>query len=190
MPTIQLDKERDYIGKGKERVCYVHPDNSQIAIKITYGEVNKQTKRELKYYRKLGKRKDLSYTHIPRYLGAVETSLGRGHMFDLIRDYDGEISQSLLSYLEKGTPLESFNADLEKLRKSLLENGIISNHDMYAGNILYRRSSESTGDLVVIDGLGDTVFINWLNILKSHRRKRLIGAGITLSHAYGNELLS
>ena len=44
---------------------------------------------------------------------------------------------------------------------------------MYAGNLLFKRNSESEGKLIIIDGLGDTVFIDWLNVLPSHANSKI-----------------
>ena len=170
--SLQLDKDLHYVGKGKERTCYVHPEDPQIAIKINHSEINKQTKRELKYYRKLTRRKNLDYTHIPRYLGSIKTNYGKGQMYNLIRDYDDEISRSLLDYLEEGIPLAQFEDDLEKLRRSFVKNQIIFSYDMSAQNILYKKTPHERV-LVVIDGLGDNVFIPWLNVFKRERLKKI-----------------
>ena len=48
---LQITKEP--IGRGKERACYVHPDDPRKAIKISMGEINKKSKCEIKFYRKL-----------------------------------------------------------------------------------------------------------------------------------------
>ncbi len=173
MRKIILDEETDLVGCGKERKCYVHPTEPDIAIKIIHGEDEKQTLRELKFYRAHLKRKDATSIHIPHYFGEIETNYGRGHMFELVRDFDGNISKSLLEYLEEGVPLNRFESDLRILKQSLLDKQIIFNHDMYSGNILYKKSSEEEGYLVVIDGLGDTVLINWLNLFKRHRIKKI-----------------
>ena len=172
MEQIELS-ENSFVGNGKERNCYIHPNEPDIAVKVNHGDIRKQTDRELKFYRGLNKRKNIVYKHIPRYFGPVQTNFGTGHMFDLIRDYDGKISRSLLQYLEDGLPLRDFESDLALLKQSLLDNQIIFNHDMYAGNLLYKKVSETSGYLVVIDGLGDTVFVNWLNSFASHRTKKI-----------------
>ena len=173
MNHIILDKASDLVGSGKERNCFVHPSEPHIAIKINRGEVKKQMSRELKFYRTQLKRKNSNCKHIPQYFGEIETNYGEGHMFELVRDFDGNISKSLLEYLEEGVPLNGFESDLRILKQSLLGEQIIFNHDMYSGNILYKKTSEEEGYLVVIDGLGDTVLINWLNLFKRHRIKKI-----------------
>ena len=173
MQTINLNINRDLIGSGKERNCFVHPEKPNKAIKITSGPVTKQTDRELKFYRGLRKRPQVSFKHIPCYYGEINTNLGPGQMFDLIRDYDGQVSKSLLWYLQQGYSLKFFKKKLKKLYKYLVANELIFNHDMYSGNILYMRKSAGKGRLVIIDGLGDTVYLTWLNAFPNHRKGKI-----------------
>ena len=173
MNLVKIDTEKDLVGNGRERICYVHPTESDKAIKITPGPVRKQTDRELKFYRGLKGRRKVNYEHIPKYFGPIETTQGRGQVFELIRDYDGTISKSMLWYLEEGYSMDFFEKKLTELHDYLLANHLIFNHDMYAGNLLYKRKSESEGKLIIIDGLGDTVFISWLNALPSHARSKI-----------------
>ncbi len=151
------------IGKGKERACYIHPEDPRKAIKISMGKVNEQTRRDIKFYRKLARRATGENRHIPKFYGLCETNLGKGIVVDLIRNYDGEISRPLNWYLAQGVPIEEFDVYLEELKHSFLQNLIIFNHDMTIGNLLFQRSSTSSARLVAIDGLGDVVALDWLN---------------------------
>ena len=92
--TLRL--EGDPIGKGKERSCFLYPEDKSKVIKINHTETTIQTKRETRYYQQLNKRKVINFSNIPRYYGKVETNFGTGHVYDCIRDHSGKISQSLL----------------------------------------------------------------------------------------------
>ena len=151
------------IGKGKERACYIHPEDPRKAIKISMGKVNEQTRRDIKFYRKLARRSIGENRHIPKFYGLCETNLGKGIVVDLIRNYDGEISRPLNWYLAQGVPIEEFDVYLEELKHSFLQNLIIFNHDMTIGNLLFQRYSTSSARLIAIDGLGDVVALDWLN---------------------------
>ena len=151
------------IGKGKERACYIHPEEPRKAIKISMGKVNEQTRRDIKFYRKLARRTTGENSHVPKFYGLCETNLGKGMVVDLIRNYDGEISRPLNWYLAQGVPIEEFDAYLEELKHSFLQNLIIFNHDLTIGNLLFQRYSTSSARLVAIDGLGDVVALDWLN---------------------------
>ena len=169
------------IGKGRERACYVHPEDPRLAIKIPSGPVTSQTERDIKFYKRLKKRGLVDNAHVPKYFGMCETSIGPGIVVELIRNYDGEIARPLNWYLAQGVPVEEFESYLEQLKQSFLQDLIIFNHDMQTGNLLFHKTSMGSARLVAIDGLGDTVALDWLdNIpflvrLKINRRwKRFI----------------
>ena len=151
------------IGRGKERACFVHPEDPRKAIKIPLGDVSDQTQRDIKFYKRLQQRGIHGVRHIPAYYGICDTSLGRGIVVDLIRNYDGEISRPLSWYLAQGVPIEEFDNYLEDLKQAFLKHLIIFNHDMTIGNLLVQKSSMGSARLVAIDGLGDVVAIDWLN---------------------------
>jgi hypothetical protein len=168
---LQINSEP--IGKGRERACYVHPEDPRLAIKIPYGKTLDQTRRELKFYRQLKKRGFKGSRHIPKYHGWCRTNLGKGIVVDMIRNYDGEISQPLNLYLAHGIPIEEFDPYLEELKESFLQDLIIFNHDMTIGNLLVQKTSLSSLRLVAIDGLGDTVAIDWLDRIPFFVRRKI-----------------
>jgi hypothetical protein len=151
------------IGTGRERACYVHPEDPRLAIKMPMGEVSDQTQRDLKFYRKLKKRGIKGTPHVPDFHGLCDTNLGKGIVVDLIRNYDGEISRPLNWYLAQGVPIEEFDQFLQELKQSFLQNLIIFNHDMTIGNLLFQKTSPASAQLVAIDGLGDVVAIDWFD---------------------------
>jgi len=151
------------IGEGRERACYVHPEDPRLAIKIPTGTVTTQTERDIKFYKRLKKRGLLENPHLPKYHGLCETSIGPGIVVDLVRNYDGEIARPLNWYLAQGVPIEEFNPFLEELKQSFLQDLVIFNHDMHTGNLLFHKTSMGSARLVAIDGLGDTVALDWLD---------------------------
>lgn len=161
------------VGTGKEKVCYVHPQDSDKAIKLPISNTRVQTDREICYYRKLLKRKNVSYSHMPQFYGLITTNLGEGYVVDLVRDYDGEISKSLEWYLQNGFALDDFSVHLQDLKAYFLRNCIVFNHDMYDGNLLVKKLSPEKMQLVIIDGIGDVVFIEWLNNFSSLVRLKI-----------------
>lgn len=156
----------DPIGEGRERVCYVHPEDSGKLVKIQKGSEDKQTRRELKLYRWLSRRGRTSYSQIPRFYGTVRTNLGPGFITDLIRNFDGGISDSLGTYFQRGYPLEEFMPYLDELKQYLLDNQIIINVDLTRSNVLFQKVSPQRAHLVIIDGLGNHSAINWLDAFR------------------------
>jgi hypothetical protein len=163
----------DPIGIGQERACYRFPGDGRKAIKIQRGQSDKQTRRELKLYRDLERRGMDDFSHIPRFHGIVETSLGRGFVVDLIEDYDGEVSKSLWWHFERGYPVAEFKPYLDELGRYLLEKRIVFSVDMGRYNVLFQKLSTSNARLVVIDGLGDHTAINWLDRVAYFARRKI-----------------
>ena len=168
---LQITKKP--IGMGKERMCFVHPEDPRLAIKIAREKVSQQSQREIKFYRRLIKRGGVHDRHIPGFHGLCETSRGVGIVVDLIRNYDGEIARPLNWYLAQGYPIEEFEPSLEELKQSFLQNLIIFNHDMTIGNLLVQKISATKVRIVAIDGLGDVVAIDWLDIFPFLVRRKI-----------------
>ena len=161
------------IGQGRERTCYVHPDDPTKLIKVSKPETDTQTRREIAFYQKLKNPDKIEFTHIPRFYGQAKTSQGNGILVDLIRDADGEVSRSMRWYLEHDISIRTFEPYLQELKQYLLKNLVIINHDLVLGNLLFQKFSQDEARLVIIDGIGDVVKIQWLNRFPSHVRAKI-----------------
>lgn len=170
MDQVPLILNSEPIGQGRERSCYVHPDDPNKLIKVSNDGTNVQTRREIDFYIRLSKRKEIAYTHLPNLYGQVNTSLGEGIVVDLIRDSDGSVLRSMRWYLNHHTPIQTFEPYLDELKNYLLDNLIIFNHDLVLGNLLFQRLSAELSILVIIDGIGDVDTIQWLNRFPGHAR--------------------
>lgn len=173
MPHAIIQLKSEPIGKGRERTCYVHPDDPSKLIKVQTGEISVQSNREIDFYQRLARRKEIEYTHLPRFYGLQQTNLGNGIVVDLVSDFDGNISRSLRWYLDQGDPISKFELQLAQLKSYLLDNLVIFNHDMVTRNILFQRLDEGSDRLVLIDGIGDVVSIQWLNRFPWHVRSKI-----------------
>lgn len=157
-------KLMDEIGKGKERTCFLHPQDKTKVIKVVHISECKQMDREIHLYNKLKNKRNISYEHIPKFHGEVATDKGTGYVFDLIENSDGSASESLHSHIKNGTTLETFYPQLDKLKAYFFTHSIIFCNDMsYEGNILVNENEDGSLKLIVIDGLGDVAFIQWAN---------------------------
>lgn len=169
-------KDEDFVGKGNERACYIHPEDKNKAIKITYENNNrkesKQTKLEVNYYKELEKRRMTNFKHLPKYFGEVKTDKGAGFVVELIRDFDGEVSKTFEYYLKKDGVLK-YKKELEEYKQYFLDNCIIFNYGMMPKNILLRKNSETDFDLVLIDGLGDVTYFTFPNKIPYFARRRI-----------------
>ena len=161
------------VGEGRERACYVHPDDASKLIKIPKSEVDTQTRREVDFYQRLQKRKMDDFSHIPACYGTVMTNLGKGILVDLVQDADGTISKDMRWHLNHGVSIQTLEPYLEQLKQYLLKNLVIINHDLVLGNLLLQKLSAGESRLVIIDGLGDVVKLQWLNHFPSHVRAKI-----------------
>ncbi|MGJ0339003.1 YrbL family protein [Aliarcobacter cryaerophilus] len=163
------------IAKGNQRATYFYPDDSNKLIKIDYKKSKKfnQTKEDIKWYKLLKKRGFADFSHLPKYYGIVDTSLGKGQVLELIRDYDGAISKTLKYYLEENGALY-YKKELEKFRSFFLDNLILFNEGMRGKNVLIRKKNEKEVEFVLIDGLGDDNWFRLPNLFKKYLEKKIV----------------
>ena len=157
---IELDPSHLF-GRGTHRKCYVHPDDERLCIKITLDGGQRETAREIKYYRHL-ERRNISWDLLPRFHGCIETNLGMGVIFEIIRDYDGGISETLESYLGSSSLTEEDLVSLVRLLRSLRDYMMaqrIITRRLMAKNILYNKTDAGNARLVIIDNIGNTDLI-------------------------------
>ncbi|MTD37902.1 PhoP regulatory network protein YrbL [Erwinia sp. CPCC 100877] len=151
------------LGTGRHRKCYLYPGNPDRCIKIVYNPESggdKELQRELKYYAHLDRRlKD--WSSLPAYHGTVETDLGTGYVYDIVKDYDGSISVSLDEFARQCRE----NGDLRLLRQTLatLKAWLIEHHivtmNLKPQNILCRRLSPARVMPVVVDNIGEATLL-------------------------------
>lgn len=169
-------KDEDFIAKGNERACYYYPNELSKVIKTTYKnnkrKTNKQSKKEISYYKQLLKKGFSNWKHLPEYFGEVNTNKGNGFVIELIRDYDGNISKTFEYYIQKNG-IESYKNELKTYKKYFLDHCIIFNYGMMPKNILLRKKTETDFELVLIDGLGDVTFFTLPNRIPYFARKKI-----------------
>lgn len=163
----------DLIASGGHRSCYYHPQNPNRCIKILHSDsaVRDET-REIQYFNVLSRRK-INWQMIARLYGKVETSLGSGVEFDLIRDNDGAVSRPLAWYLEQHDPALNQAAVVatEQVVNNLLDQNVIF-RDLIAENILLQKLGENRFNPVVVDGIGHNDFIPLCNYSAYLGRKK------------------
>jgi hypothetical protein len=166
------------IGRGLRRECYFHPEDGNKCIKVVVAGDHKETVREQSYYRLLEKR-NISWQMLARFYGKVETNRGEGAVFELIRDYNKEVSKTLEQYFSANNETDLNYQDLSRtlplLKQYLLKWKIVT-IALKPQNIVYKKINESEGILVVIDNIGNSDFIlicnyvNWMAAQKIRRK--------------------
>lgn len=167
--------ELNLIGKGTNRLCYEHPTDEHLCIKITHSDDFSEMKREIEYY-KILQQQNISWDYIARYHGSVSTSQGQGEIFDLIKDYDGEISKTLSFYLqteEKTKTLHNPVPLLESLKAYILEEMIVVK-DLNTKNMLYQKINEQEVRLILIDGVLNNDYLPFTKYIPFFTRKKIL----------------
>lgn len=173
---ISLD-DTHLLFRGNIRNVYLHPMNADRCIKITHNLSRlRSVMRETRYLSKY-QRQGKPFERLPRFHSWIDTSLGKGAIFDIVRDYDGSISKTLSFYIEQDFPdkfsPESISLELIAMRNHFLENNIII-CDPAPHNIVVKYISKQTFSLVLVDGIGNPHFIKFGDILAHYSRKQIL----------------
>lgn len=181
--------------RGGNRLVYVHPERPEVCIKLPRTDVDLAAKRRRKGLKgrlkpavtfddNRAEARTLAELHrrigaglaafVPRFLGWVETDLGRGVAVDLIRDDDGAIATPLKQYVwERGfdegleTALAEFTAYWVRER--------VPSRELLLHNVVARRADAGVVHLVVIDGLGNADLLplsRWSRVLARRKSAR------------------
>lgn len=172
-------KDSMMISRGTTRVCYHHPGNSQLIIKVPFqnkkeGEL--ANAREIKgYYDLMRNQIDLDF--ISHCYGLVSTNMGVGLVCDCILDHDGSVSKSIFEII-----LYQESCDVEYLIKvtkvfcdSLLYRDIFL-FDINLKNILMRVNGDGAYEPKAIDLKGrfeNHEFIPYASYIKYFARKKM-----------------
>ena len=146
------------IGSGHKRLCYRLPDDPTKLVKIErhIDPTKNDNLIESTYYEHLKKRA-VDFSHLARCDGWIETSQGKGLVFERILNHDGSSPYTLEEMIKKAAPLtrEQLDPLVNALGTYLKKNQILF-ADVGLGNILCQQLENGSWKLVIIDGLGST----------------------------------
>lgn len=192
--SLVLTNEQPF-ARGGNRLCFIHPSDPSRCIKVRRPDFSledlRRSKRFPKNLRPLASfddnleeyqvvkslaevKGDGVFAHIYRCYGFIDTDLGPGLVTELIRDADGLISISLKQYLWLEGLNKECRAALQTLTQFWLEH-LIPSRDLLTHNVVVQLDNRrNIQRLVVIDGLGSSLFIpnSWLP--EYVQRKRLL----------------
>lgn len=157
MEQLQLTDDL-FLGDGNHKKVWIHPQDEQLCVKVVFSEPDEDLEREFGYRKALG-RKAEQMQLLTRYCGEVDTSEGRGYVFERIVDYDGSSSQTLLSLLEQcaagGTEVERQRLlhILQDFHQVFLEERFFA-AGMDPDNFLVQRVSATEDRVRIIDNIG------------------------------------
>lgn len=157
-------KEAHYISEGLARKVYYHPENQNLCIKIGKPEIEENhLYKEIKYYKRISHKNasKFEYQFYSNYYGEVDTNLGIGFVYDLIKDETSHnISLTLRHYLEmKNAPIsdETLLSELSRLKNQMIKNKIFV-ADLKSRNICCKLYENGTVRMIIVDGLGHRDF--------------------------------
>lgn len=159
MDTFTMDELRSFLlGQGTERIVFRSPKEKDCVIKLSPLNAQKQTRREIRYFRFLQK-KGVPFLHIPQFKGEVKVAGYVGFKQEAVLDADGSVSRPLTVYLAEGWGVSSggillpeTKVLLDELLHYLLRYNVLP-CDLTSPNVLLQRGAERTR-LVLIDGIG------------------------------------
>lgn len=164
-----------FVGKGLHRECYIHPNDKQLCIKIVVVGDLSESKREQSYYKLLQKR-GINWNILPRFHGVIETNMGAGAVFDLIRDFDGQVSRTLEYYLSCEQLDHAENSGISQairmFKQELYRQSIIT-MTLSPKNIMYKKAGPYEGRLILIDNIGNSDFIPICSYIDCLAKKKI-----------------
>lgn len=165
------------VGRGLHREVYQHPDHPNLCLKVRVNRGEEEERREQGYYRLLQKR-GVPWDGLPRFHGNVDTTLGQGALFDLIRDDSGEVSKTLEYYFSDSDMTEPYQqtlvAALQALRQYLLCHNILT-MSLKPKNIVLQLREDEHSRCVIVDNIGNSDWIplgNWVPLLGRRKIER------------------
>lgn len=176
---------------GGNRLCFVHPEDASVCVKVAHPEVSLADKRKRKglkgrfkpasaFDENAAERKTLLQLrrrigpaleeHVPRYLGMVDTDLGPGIQVDLIRSQDGSVALPLKQYLWTQGRTAALDAALETFATYWVAHRVPSR-----ALLLHNVVVQDTGTalkLWVIDGLGNSDLLPLATLSQTLARRK------------------
>ena len=173
---ISLEEVKPF-AEGGNRVCYIHPDNKNLCLKISKSEVVKKIRSNMPWYKKLRSEKSFDdnyreerayqqraikknpqkiWKHLAKWYEFVETSKGLASCTELITNND-KIALNLEEYLFSKGRTKEIDKALKEFEIFLKETKLLTK------NIIPHNLAVKEDDygltLKIIDGLGSMSFI-------------------------------
>ena len=173
---ISLEEVKPF-AEGGNRVCYIHPDNKSLCLKISKPEVVKKMRSNAPWYKKLRSEKSFDdnyreesayhqraikenpqkiWRHLAKWYEFVETSKGLASCTELITNND-KVALNLEEYLFSKGRTSEIDKALKEFEIFLKETKLLTKNIIPHNLAVKENDSELT--LKIIDGLGCMSFI-------------------------------
>ncbi len=189
---------KEPFGIGGRRLCFTHPSDASKCVKVLRTDARRTirgaksqayfTRFRPEYdnnahekavleglYRRIGPSMS---QHLPRCYGMFPTDINPGLVLDLVRDYDGQISQSIRELVSTGTPLESLKSAFDEFGRFLLKHQILT-RNLLDHNLIASRQSDGGWKIYLVDGFGDPAWIpigRWITPLRLSRVRKCVAS--------------
>ena len=173
-------KEENLLAEGAIQKCYFHPNDERLCIKIDKNLGDIRLVHEINYSKKISKKNfnTFDYPFFAKHHKEIETNLGNGHVYDLVRDETtGNVSKTMSHYLlnkEENITDESLKNAFDRLIKMMIKHKVIAN-DLQSHNICCKILKNNTIEMVLIDGLGHRDFlplVDWFSYFAQKKIER------------------
>ncbi|MDL0433336.1 YrbL family protein [Marinobacter sp. TBZ242] len=180
---------------GYNRHCYQHPDDPALCLKVLRPEnIEARFQRQPWPKKALGKarindnhqelkahrqqairtliaqgRDSLLWSHLPRFHGSVDTSLGLANVSELIISSDGRPGETLEHYLQRRGFDQPVQDTVERFCNWLLETGILTRNLLPHNLVISDRTGQP--ELFLVDGLGAPSIPDILARIPAWRRR-------------------
>ena len=161
--------------RGSRRLCYVHPDDPDLCVKVVADAEDERCLREqgrdIEGYRRLrASGSDAVFDRIPAIEEVVDTDLGKGIVMRLYRDPDGRISRNLAQVIQEHGLTPSLTRAIEALKRWLRKERLLT-RDTAPYNVVAVRSGDGGWRLMIIEGWANRRYrwLAWLHPLVADR---------------------
>lgn len=163
---------------GANRYCYQHPDNPNRCLKVIRQEnIEARFRRQSPVKRLLGSarlndnvqelkahaqpairqllrvsKESIVWSHLPRFCGRVETTLGSANESELIRCADGSVAPTLESLIRGNKVTPELQEAISRFEAWLADTRILTRNLLPHNLVVTDRSGQS--ELFLVDGLG------------------------------------
>ena len=178
---------KDIIGEGTARVVYRHPDDDKKCIKVAMREklqLKKKrrgfrglflslshfdpTQSEIALIQKLERRLgDITFEYLPRFYGTVETSVGKGSVFERVG------KENLQTYLKTNRFDARMESKLVAILDFFIEKGIHFSDWRASNFVVQENADQSDSKIFAVDGFEYTEFIPITRISYFSRKKMI-----------------
>jgi hypothetical protein len=187
------------IGVGGHRTCYVHPERTELCVKVLHEpwrQINRrlnapfrhirprrhydENRSEYHELRKLQRKLGTAMTaHFPQVHGLVRTDVGEGLVVDRILDPDGQTSLTLKNYIWLYGLDDACLRALEAFWSFLIRHRVMV-RDPMPHNLVVQKKGDGQLRVIMIDGFGSSdlfPFRAWVGSLAekklASRRRRM-----------------